>query len=54
MRGNDRCVLLARAAGLSAHLYEGSLRSIGCVMSCKADQVSAYDGKPAQGTKTAE
>lgn len=46
--------LLARAAGLSAHLYEESLRSIGFIMSNKADQAIAYDGKPAQGTKTAE
>lgn len=36
--------LLARAAGLSAHLYEESLRSIGFVMSHKADQAIAYDG----------
>lgn len=36
--------LLARAAGLSAHLYEESLRSIGFIMSHKADQVISYDG----------
>jgi len=36
--------LLARAAGLSAHLYEESLRSIGFIMSHKADQAIAYDG----------
>ena len=39
--------LLARAAGLSAHLYEESLRSIGFIMSNHADQAIAYDGKPA-------
>jgi citrate synthase len=38
--------LLARAAGLSAHLYEESLRSIGFIMSHKADEAIAYDGKP--------
>ena len=36
--------LLARAAGLSAHLYEESLRSIGFIMSHHADQAIAYDG----------
>ncbi len=36
--------LLARAAGLSAHLYEESLRSIGFIMSNHADQAIAYDG----------
>lgn len=40
--------LLARAAGLSAHLYEESLRSIGFVMAHKADEAIAYDGKPAE------
>jgi citrate synthase len=38
--------LLARAAGLSAHLYEESLRSIGFIMSHKADLAISYDGKP--------
>ena len=38
--------LLARAAGLSAHLFEEAQRSIGFVMSHKADQAIAYDGKP--------
>lgn len=38
--------LLARAAGLSAHLYEESLRSIGFIMSNVADQAITYDGKP--------
>ncbi|WP_439140370.1 citryl-CoA lyase [Roseicyclus sp.] len=36
--------LLARAAGLSAHLYEESLRSIGFIMSHQADQAIDYDG----------
>lgn len=38
--------LLARTAGLSAHLYEESLRSIGFILSHKADQAIAYDGPP--------
>lgn len=37
--------LLARTAGLSAHLYEESLRSIGFIMSHQADQAISYDGK---------
>lgn len=41
--------LLARAAGLSAHLYEESLRSIGFIMSHKADTAIAYDGKKSGG-----
>lgn len=40
--------LLARAAGLSAHLYEESLRSIGFIMSHKADEAISYDGKPSK------
>lgn len=36
--------LLARAAGLSAHLYEESLRSIGFIMSHQADLAISYDG----------
>jgi citrate synthase len=36
--------LLARAAGLSAHLYEESLRSIGFIMSHQADLAIDYDG----------
>lgn len=40
--------LLARTAGLSAHLYEESLRSIGFIMSHKADLAITYDGKPAE------
>jgi citrate synthase len=39
--------LLARAAGLVAHLYEESQRSIGFIMSHHADQAIAYDGAPA-------
>src|SRR6056297_1215249 len=38
--------LLARAAGLSAHLFEETQRSIGFIMSHEADQAIAYDGKP--------
>jgi citrate synthase len=37
--------LVARAAGLSAHLFEESLRSIGFIMSHQADLAIAYDGK---------
>lgn len=37
--------LLARTAGLAAHLYEESLRSIGFIMSHKADLAISYDGK---------
>ena len=37
--------LLARTAGLSAHLYEESLRSIGFIMSNKADLAITYDGE---------
>lgn len=40
--------LLARAAGLSAHLFEEAQRSIGFIMSHKADQAIAYDGKPSK------
>jgi citrate synthase len=40
--------LLARAAGLSAHLYEESLRSIGFIMSHKADEAIGYDGVPSK------
>jgi len=36
--------LLARAAGLSAHLYEESQRPIGFIMSHKADEAIGYDG----------
>lgn len=37
--------LLARTAGLAAHLYEESFRSIGFIMSHKADLAIDYDGK---------
>jgi citrate synthase len=37
--------LLARAAGLSAHLLEEAQRSIGFIMSHNADLAIAYDGK---------
>jgi len=40
--------LLARTAGLIAHLYEESQRSIGFIMSNHADQAIRYDG-PAAG-----
>ncbi|WP_157014269.1 citryl-CoA lyase [Mesorhizobium xinjiangense] len=36
--------LLARAAGLSAHLYEEQQRPIGFIMSHKADLAIGYDG----------
>jgi len=36
--------LLARTAGLSAHLFEESLRSIGFIMSHQADLAIEYDG----------
>lgn len=40
--------LIARAAGLVAHLYEESQRSIGFIMSHKADLAIAYDGAAAK------
>ena len=40
--------LLARTAGLSAHLLEESLRSIGFIMSHRADLAISYDGKPSK------
>ncbi len=43
--------LLARTAGLAAHLYEESQRPIGFIMSNHADQAIAYDG-PARGGVT--
>ena len=39
--------LLARAAGLVAHLYEESQRSIGFILSHKADLAISYDGPAA-------
>jgi citrate synthase len=44
--------LLARTAGLAAHLYEESLRSIGFIMSHKADLAIGYDGATASHPKT--
>lgn len=46
--------LLARTAGLSAHLYEESQRSIGFIMSHHADLAISYDGQPADHAKKAE
>lgn len=46
--------LLARAAGLSAHLFEEAQRSIGFIMSHKADLAIAYDGKPSGASQAAE
>jgi citrate synthase len=43
--------LVARAAGLSAHLYEESQRSIGFIMSNHADQAIRYDGAGAEETE---
>ncbi len=48
--------LLARTAGLAAHLFEESQRSIGFIMSHKADQAIAYDGpepSPSRDKKSA-
>jgi citrate synthase len=45
--------LLARTAGLVAHLYEETGRSIGFVMSHKADLAIEYDG-PASGKKNTD
>jgi citrate synthase len=39
--------LLARAAGLVAHLFEESQRSIGFILSHHADLAIEYDGEPA-------
>ena len=43
--------LLARTAGLVAHLYEESLRPIGFIMSNHAVFAIAYDGPPAAAAK---
>jgi citrate synthase len=43
--------LLARTAGLIAHLHEESQRSIGFIMSNHADQAIRYDGPPAGDAK---
>lgn len=45
--------LLARTAGLSAHLFEEAQRSIGFIMSHKADLAITYDGKPSGTSKQA-
>lgn len=45
--------LLARTAGLSAHLFEETRRSIGFIMSHKADLAIEYDGKPSARHSTA-
>lgn len=45
--------LLARAAGLSAHLFEEAQRSIGFIMSHQADLAIEYDGKPSSRQSTA-
>ena len=39
--------ILARAAGLAAHLYEESQRPIGFILSNHADQAITYDGAKA-------
>jgi len=43
--------LLARAAGLVAHLFEESQRSIGFIMSHKADLAISYDGPPSKASE---
>lgn len=45
--------LLARTAGLVAHLFEESQRSIGFIMSNHADRAISYDGKGATPTSNA-
>lgn len=40
--------ILARTAGLAAHLFEEQARSIGFIMSNDADQAITYDGKGAK------
>ncbi|SDY11069.1 citryl-CoA lyase [Citreimonas salinaria] len=40
--------ILARTAGLAAHLFEEQARSIGFIMSNHADQAISYDGKGAK------
>lgn len=47
--------ILARTAGLAAHLFEEQARSIGFIMSHKADLAISYDGKPSgRQTQAAE
>lgn len=43
--------LLARTAGLAAHLYEESQRPIGFIMSNKADVAIEYDGETSPNNK---
>ena len=43
--------LLARTAGLVAHLYEETQRPIGFIMSGHADEAIAYDGVPPKPAK---
>jgi citrate synthase len=43
--------LLARTAGLVAHLYEEAQRPIGFIMSGHADEAITYDGAPAKTAK---
>ncbi len=45
--------LLARAGGLSAHLYEESRRPIGFILSHNADLAISYDGAPSARKKSA-
>ena len=45
--------LLARAGGLVAHLFEESTRSIGFIMSHKADLAISYDGQAAAHSNAA-
>jgi citrate synthase len=46
--------LLARTAGLAAHLFEETQRSIGFIMSNEADLAIRYDGPEAPSGKTAK
>lgn len=46
--------LLARAAGLVAHLFEETQRSIGFIMSHKADLAIEYDGRQTPGAQGRE
>ena len=46
--------LLARTAGLAAHLLEESRRSIGFIMSHKADEAISYDGAASARAGTQE
>ena len=46
--------ILARTAGLAAHLYEEANRPIGFIMSNHADLAISYDGKTQDGKEAAE